>query len=180
MLPERSVILVLSHCCLCCSIKSHHRTCTPIIRALAKIGDVRALDALLAIAASQEMNNESGRREAIDALCSFSDSRALPTLIAALTTPGNPMQPGGKVSAIKALGNINDPAVVMALLPFLDDKNPLLRVITLHSIGHTQNTRAFDAIVPLLKDKNKLVFSSAIDALAQTPTRAASSPASTL
>jgi cyclophilin family peptidyl-prolyl cis-trans isomerase/HEAT repeat protein len=69
--------------------------------------------------------------------------------------------------AANALARIreNVAAIVPALLPLLDDKEPLVRANAARALGVAKDAKALEALLKLLSDKDERVVASAINAL---------------
>lgn len=127
------------------------------IRALARIGDLRAVEPL--IAQLQDTDNMI-RIEAAQALGVLKDERAVPPLIALLGK-------GFALSsaAARALGRIGDKRAVEPLVSMLDNCYECGREAAAEALGHLHDSRAIAPLVQTLHDDDHAIRKLAADAL---------------
>jgi HEAT repeat protein len=142
--------------CLCSDSKRLRKS---TVDALGKIGDVRAVDALLALLADKQAGNDIWRATA-DALGKIGDVRAVDALLALLAD----MQAGDVIrkSTVKALGKIGDGRAVDALLESDD-----IRKSTVKALGKLGGEKALAVVRELLNDSNSEMRRAALGALSQ-------------
>lgn len=119
--------------------------CQAAMLPLARQQEARALDPLLELAKSDNMNF---RLDAITALGRYRNRRAATALLAALQDK----EPRVVEAAIKSLGRSDDPRVIDALLPFLSDNSFPLKSAAIIALGNIGDAHAAPALLSILGD----------------------------
>ena len=116
-------------------------------RALGEIGDVRAVEPLIALLCDED-EDEKLRKSATAALGKIGDARAVEPLIAVLKDRTYRVHD----EAEYALGQIGAPAVE-SLLTMLKDSNREVRRAAARTLGRTGDVRAVELLIALLQDQ---------------------------
>lgn len=166
-----------------------------ICEALAELGDVRAVEPLIAY------YNATKNYMALTALGKLKDKRAIPILLEALKTKdfniqreaakaigqfGGPevvaplieiLKMGGKVTSVIAdvLGELGDVAV-LPLLELLSSENSKVKAFAAHALSKIADKRAVEPLISALKDTNHQVVRNAAYALANIGDSRAADP----
>ncbi|HEY3288637.1 MAG TPA: HEAT repeat domain-containing protein [Anaerolineae bacterium] len=127
------------------------------IRALRRIGDLRAVEPLMSLL--QDTDNMI-RIEAAQALGGLKDARAVPSLIA-LLGHGYALSS----AAARALGLIGDSQAVEPLIKMLDDYYECGREAAAEALGYLHDQRAIAPLVQTLHDDDHAMRKLAADAL---------------
>jgi HEAT repeat protein len=148
-----------------------------VARALGKIGDARAVDALIEVLKDED---SYVRKNVAWALGKIRDARAVDALIEALKDEDR----GVRKNVAWALGEIGDARAVGALIEalrdkdskvrrsvklfeMLNDKDSDVRESVVEALGKIKDTRAVDALIEALKDENGGVRKSVAWALGE-------------
>lgn len=137
---------------------------------LGRIGDIRALDAMVAALGHQD---SYVRYLAAEGLRELGDPKTIPHLLHALRDDHQPV----RSVAMRALADFEDASFVDHLLPFLDHEDWRLRRDSARALGRLGKPRSVSALEPLLNDENEFVRSAAAEALERLGAQAA--PATT-
>lgn len=132
-----------------------------IIVALGKIGDNKALDAILSILDSPYPDI---RKHAAEALGNLGDERAVPSLVEKLADIG----PEVRNASAYALGKIGDKQAVSPLLGMLKEKDPELRITAVYALGTLKAPQAISPLINMLDDDNPWVRKCAAEALGKS------------
>jgi len=126
--------------------------------ALARIGDARAVDALIG---ALHHEDSQVRDHAADALGGIGDARAIDALIGTL----HEEHPHVRSCAAAALGRIGDVRAIDALIGALHDEDSHVRGSAADALGGIGDARAIDALISVLHDERSAGRKSAADAL---------------
>ncbi len=135
----------------------------------------RVADALIS---ALNDDNPQVRQEALTALASMRDERAIPGLIRALNDPTTEV----RMRAMSALVQFNTPAAADGVLTALKDRSPQVRQMaarylsSMVSRGQLRDAKYVDAFSALLKDDNADVREQAADALGDLRMPSAAAP----
>lgn len=132
----------------------------PITQSLAKIGDTRAVDPLVAALKHKSVAARSG---AARALGSFHDLHAVEPLIEALKSGESNV----KAAAAKSLGQLKDARAVEPLILTLNDADSRVRLFAVQALWATAGADAADHLIPLAKDNEPMVRAAAFEALSK-------------
>lgn len=111
------------------------------IQGLVSIGDVRAVEPLIATLADSEHREEAAR-----ALGAFADPRAVEPLLPLLTDKFI------RREVAVALGRIRDARAVEPLIAGLHDSDLLFRIYAISALGRIRDVRAVEPLIALLSD----------------------------
>jgi len=131
-------------------------------RALGKLGDPRAVEALVF---ALEDKNDFLRKDAIEALGKLGDARAVRPLIVALRGEGAGTHQTSADAAAAALAGIGEAAAEALLAAFKEEAEPLVRLRVARALGRLGDRRAVEPLVAALTDKEKFVRQGAAEAL---------------
>ncbi|MDQ1275465.1 MAG: hypothetical protein QG610_1039 [Euryarchaeota archaeon] len=132
-----------------------------IIVALGKIGDTKALDAILSILDSPYPDI---RKHAAESLGNLGDERAVFPLVEKLSD----IRPEVRNASAYALGKIGDEQAVEPLLEMLKEKNPELRITAVYALGNLRAPQAINPLINMLDDNNPWVRKCAAEALGKS------------
>ena len=133
----------------------------PVAFALQRLGDARALPALLTLAKDQ---NPYARAFAVKGLAALKDRAALPVLM--------PLMSSGErtvlIETVRALGRIGDPSAAEPLLRILHDAaaDPHVRLEAVGAIGGIHQPVVFDALLDMLEDPSPPMRAAALRSIA--------------
>jgi HEAT repeat protein/uncharacterized protein YwqG len=126
------------------------RVQTAAISALGRLGDPRAIDALVRIF---QQKKQSESRQAVEALGQIGGERALDVLIQALQEDGYYGALGVRENAVKALGKIGGERAEAALADVLKSGTPGTRLAAAKALGQMGGgARAVDALLHALQE----------------------------
>lgn len=122
------------------------------VRALAKVGDTRAVKALISVLADKEEG--------------FTASLALKQIgepaVDALIAASRDHRPKVREYSCEALGGIHDRRAVVPLIARLKDSEPSVRKAAVNALGGIGDTNAVEPLIVMLKDRDEWVrFASA-------------------
>lgn len=126
--------------------------------ALGRIGGEQVLSPLLYCASRPE---EDIKSVAIEVLGTLGHPKSLPVLMEGLKDPNPTIQ----AKTIAALKNFKDPALVRALLPFLDAGDGLLDAEAAFTLGHIGDGTLEPKIMELLRSPHQRTREAAAQAL---------------
>lgn len=143
------------------------------IKALGAIGDVRAIEPLMAVYEKNKGNTRGG--DAIDSLQQINDPRIVGLLLSILKTKetGNYFT---RAYAVSALGRLGDVSAVESLITVLQDRDGFERRDTTAShvrdraalaLGELRDARALTPLITALKDEKDEIRWSAAEALGE-------------
>ncbi|OHB85418.1 MAG: hypothetical protein A3J73_07260 [Planctomycetes bacterium RIFCSPHIGHO2_02_FULL_38_41] len=128
--------------------------------ALGRIGDIRALDTLIAALKDADSCVREGAALALSFLV---DRRALEPLVAALKDVDDFV----RINAAMALGEIKDRQALEPLVTALKDENCIVRMFAATALGEIRDDRAVEPLIVLLKGESGFVRQAAAGALGE-------------
>lgn len=133
----------------------------PVAFALQRVGDKRALPALVTLAADSNANTRAFAAKGLGELKDRSATRALLPLVADRAH-------GVAIEAVRALGRIGDPAAADAILKVAQtpDADPPLRLEAIQALGGMRAPGVVDALLDFLPDKDAAVRAAALQSTA--------------
>jgi len=132
-----------------------------IIVALGKIGDRKALSAILSILDSPYPDI---RKHAAEALGNLGGESAVLPLVEKLAD----ISPEVRNASAYALGKIGDKRAVSPLLEMLKEKDPELRITAVYALGTLKASQAISPLINMLDDDNPWVRKCAAEALGKS------------
>ncbi|WP_440946777.1 HEAT repeat domain-containing protein [Methanosarcina sp. T3] len=129
-----------------------------VLTALGKIGDEKALAAILSRLDSPYPDI---RKNAAEALGNLRDEKAVPHLVKKLAD----ISPEVRNASAYALGNLGDKQAVFPLLGMLEEPDPELRITAVYALGNLRAPQAISPLINMLDDDNPWVRKCAAEAL---------------
>jgi HEAT repeat protein len=125
-----------------------------VVHALSKIGDSRAVEAL--VVALKDADSKV-RTAAVEALGRFGDAHAIDPLVRLLSDSNWDV----RAAVVEALGRFKERRVAEALLPVLKDNDPDIRRLAAAALGKMGDPMAIEGLVLTLKDEQEPVRQAA-------------------
>ena len=137
----------------------------PVAFALQRLGDPRALPALLTLAKDAHPYT---RAFAVKGLAALKDRSAMPVLMPLLSSGERAVL----IETVRAVGRISDPAAVAPLLRIIADAaaDPQVRLEAVGAIGNFHVPAVGDALLDLISDPSPAVRGAALKSLASFDT----------
>ena len=134
----------------------------PVAYALQRLGDPRALNALMLLAKDPHPYT---RAFAVKGLGALKNRAALPTLLPLLAGTDREVV----IETVRALGQIGDPSAAPPLIKMLQDggTDPHVRLEAVRALGHVRAPGVYDLLLDALSDSSPAVRAAALQSAAR-------------